>query len=101
MGSEENNRAVWGQILVLSVTLRNAIYSGACRNATTVAHEDDHELEMKLDAERRRLTSSVTTLSICIDIVKQRMIPGDSNDKRLTNTDSISTTSFTPTLVSL
>ena len=83
-----------------SVTLRNAIYSGARRNATAVAHEDDHEVEMELDAERR-LTSSVTTLSICIDIVEQRMIPGGSNDKRLTNTDSISTTSFTPTSVSL
>ena len=84
----------------MSVTLRNAIYSGAHRNATTVTHVDDHEVEMKLDAERRRLTSTVTTLSICSDTVEQRMIPGGSNE-RLTNTDSIGTTSFMPTLVSL
>ena len=101
MGSEANNCVVWGQILVLSVMLRNAIYSGTRRNATTVAHVNDHEVEMELDAERRRLTSTVTTLSICSDTVEQRMIPGGSNDKRLTNTDSISTTSFTPTSVSL
>ena len=61
------------------------------RNATTVTHVDDHEVEMKLDAERR-LTSTVTTLSIYSDTVEQRMIPGGSNDERLTNTDSIGTT---------
>ena len=37
--------------------LRNAVCSGAHRNATTVAHVGDHEVEMELDAERsRRLT---------------------------------------------
>ena len=67
---------------------------------STVAHIDDHEVGMELDAERRRrLTSSVTTLSICSDTVKQRMIPGGSNDKRLTNTESIGTTSFMPTYI--
>ena len=74
----------------MSVTLRNAIYSGARRNATTVTHVDDHEVEMKLDAERR-LTSTVTTLSIYSDTVEQRMIPGGSHE-RLTSTDSIGTT---------
>ena len=66
-----------------------------------MAHVDDHEVEMELDAERRRLTSIVTTLSICSDTVEQRMILGGSNDERLTNTDNIGTTSFTPTSVSL
>ena len=51
MGSEENNCVVWGQISVLSVTLGNAIYSGARRNATAVAHVDDHKLEKELDAD--------------------------------------------------
>ena len=36
----------------------------------------------------------------CSDTLKQRMIPGDS-DKRLTNANSIGTTSIAPTLVSL
>ena len=72
--SKENNCVVWGQISVLSATLGNAIYSGACRNATAVAHVDDHELEKELDAERRRLTSTVTTLSICSATVEQRKI---------------------------
>lgn len=44
-----------GQISVLSATLRNAIYSGMHRNATTVVHMRDHEVEMELDAERRRV----------------------------------------------
>ena len=66
-----------------------------------MAHVNDHEVEMELDAETRRLTSTVTTLSICIDTIEQRMIPGGSNDERLTNTDNIGTTSFTPTPVSL
>ena len=37
------------RISVLSVTLTNAIYGGAHRNATTVARVSDHEL----DAERK------------------------------------------------
>ena len=40
-----------GQISVLSATLRNAIYIGMHRNATTVVHVRDHEVEMELDAE--------------------------------------------------
>ena len=97
MGSEANNYAVWGQISVLSAMLRKAIYSGEHRNATTY----DYEVEMELDAERRRLTSTVTTLSICSDTVEQRMIHGGSNDERLTNADSkgTSTTSFMPICV--
>ena len=56
-GSEANNRAV--RISVLSATLRNAIYSGTRRNATTAAHTRDHEVEMELDAERRRRLTNV------------------------------------------
>ena len=43
---------MWGQISVLSVTLRNAIYSGA----------RDHEVEMESDAKRRRRYMSAATL---------------------------------------
>ena len=34
------------QISLLSVTLKNAVYSSACRNGTTVVHVHDHEVEM-------------------------------------------------------
>ena len=34
------------QISLLSVMLRNAGYSSACRNGTTVVHVHDHEVEM-------------------------------------------------------
>ena len=37
----------------------------------------------------------------CRNFVEQRMISGGSNDKRLTDADSIGTTSFVPTSVSL
>ena len=58
----------------MSVMLRNAVYSGPHRNATTVAHVRDHEVEMELDAERsRRLT------------VNQWIIPRSSNDESLTD----------------
>ena len=72
------------RISVLSVMLRNAIYSGACRNPTTAAHMHDHEVEMESDPERRR---SLTR-------VRLRVIPGSSNDERLTN---VGVTSFLPT----
>ena len=43
-------------ILVLSVTLRNSIYSDARSNATTVACVclHDHDVEMESDVKRRR-----------------------------------------------
>ena len=43
---------VWGSNLGF-VMLRNAIYSGPHRNATTAAHVRDHEVEMESDKERR------------------------------------------------
>ena len=42
--------------VVLSVMLRNALYSGVHRNATTVAHVHDYEVEMESDEERKKLT---------------------------------------------
>ena len=56
--------------MVLSVTLRNAIYSGA---------HTDHEVEMGYGyAERNE----------CSYTVEQSMIPGGSNDERLTVLDT-------------
>ena len=46
-------RGVIFRNLVLSVMLKNAIYSGMHRNATTVVHMHDHVVEMELDAARR------------------------------------------------
>ena len=40
------------RILVLPETLRNAIYSGARRNATRVMCVHDHKVEIESDAER-------------------------------------------------
>ena len=42
--------------VVLSVMLRNALYSGVHRNATTVAHVHDYEIKMESDEERKKLT---------------------------------------------
>ena len=52
--------------VVLSVMLRNALYSGAHRNATTVAHLHDYEVEMESEEEKEEInkgTSVVTLLS--------------------------------------
>ena len=49
VGSEANNHAVWSQISVLSVMLRNAIYSDTRRITR-------YKVEMESDTERRRLT---------------------------------------------
>ena len=66
VGSEANNHAVWGRISVLFVTLRNAIYSGARRNAPCV---NDHEVEMYgvgqlgcREEEINQVTSAATPL---------------------------------------
>ena len=75
---------MWGCISVLSVTLRNTIYSSVC-NATTAARVHDHKVEMESDTERWR------RLYECSDTIEQRMIPGGSNNERLTDADSIDT----------
>jgi len=54
--------------VVLSVMLRNALYSDACRNATTVAHLHDYKVEMESDEERKKLTRVK-----CSDTVEQKM----------------------------
>ena len=57
------NKAVTVQcgvgISVLSVKLRNAIYNGACRNATTAVCVHDLKVEMESTAERRRRLTRV------------------------------------------
>ena len=64
-GSEANNCAMWGRILVLPVMFRNAIYSSVHRNVTTVAHMDDQKVETELNAEGRptRVCMSAATPS--------------------------------------
>ena len=56
----------------------------------------DREVEMESDTERWKLTRVE-----CSDTVEQWMIPGGSNDKRLTDASSIRTPSFMPTSISL
>ena len=57
MGSEAKITHCEVGTWVLSLMLRNAIYSGKHRNATTAACISDYEAEMKLDVERKgRLT---------------------------------------------
>ena len=43
--------------MVLSVPLKNAIYSGACRNATTVVHLHDHKVVGCREEEINQATS--------------------------------------------
>ena len=63
------------------------MYSSMCRNVTTVACVPDHEVEMESDTDRRR--RRLTRVYKCSDTIEQRMLPGASNDERLTNPNSI------------
>ena len=62
--------------------VRNAIYSSVC-NATTAARVHYHKVEMESDTERWR------RLYECSDTIEQRIIPGGSNNERLTDADII------------